>query len=72
MKRIKEFWKRLRAKHWDDDHFLDEGPGFVYLGLNRPPIRSFWEQHKTLIISVSKWLLALVAGAAILRFLGLG
>lgn len=72
MKRIVEAWKKLKAKHWDEDFFVDDGPHFVHMGFNRPPIRTFWERHKRLVIATSKWLLALVAGALILRLLGLG
>ncbi|MCY1355959.1 hypothetical protein D9M69_423980 [compost metagenome] len=72
MKRIKEAWARLKAKHWDEEMIVDDSPHVVFFGFNRPPLRSFWESHKTSIITTSKWLAALIVGAAILRAIGLG
>ena len=72
MDRIKSAIRRWKEKNWDERPVFHDDPIHPSLGFERPPIRAFWEYRKGRIITISNWLLALVAGAAILRLLGLG
>lgn len=71
MKKIKETFKRLKEKHWDLSLYTHESEHFSMAGFNRPPLRRFWEEHKTHIKKVSIWLVALIAGGLITKLLGL-
>ncbi len=68
---LKEAFGRWKAKNWDRQPFLDEGANFVHLGFDSPPLRGLWDKHGKSVITASKWLVALVGGALILKLLGL-
>lgn len=71
MKKLQEAWERWKSQHWDDKHRVEEGASYVWLQVDRPPLRRFWEDHKTRIKKAAIWLLALIGGALILKLLGL-
>ncbi len=72
MKWAKDAFRRWKQKHWDLSLYTHESEHFSMMGFDRPPLRRLWENHRALIITGAKWLLALVAGALILRLIGLG
>ncbi len=72
MKWAKDALRRWKERNWDRQPFVDEGHNFVHLGFKSPRLRAFWDKRGKSVITASKWLLALIGGALILRFLGLG
>ncbi|MEE1922660.1 hypothetical protein V0R50_10430 [Pseudomonas sp. 148P] len=71
MKRLKDAFARWKAKHWDEELRIHDSEHFSMIGFDRPPLRRAWDQHKAVIKQVGAWLLALIAGALILKLLGL-
>ncbi len=71
MKRLKEAFARWKSKHWDEQYWSSEGPGYSMAGLTPPPLRAFWEKHKGLVFKAGPWLGGLIGGAIILKLIGL-
>lgn len=72
MKQLRDAFRRWKERNWDRKPFVDEGANFIHLGFDTPRLRAFWDKRGKSVITASKWLLALVGGALLLRFLGLG
>ncbi len=47
MKALKAMFSRWKAKHWDLKVVCINEPSFSFLGFDRPPLRAFWEKHKS-------------------------
>lgn len=71
MKRLKEAFERWKAKNWDEQFWSSEGENFSMAGFTPPPLRAFWEKHKSLVFKVGPWLGGLIGGAIILKLIGL-
>jgi len=72
MKRLTALWLKLKARHWDCELRSEEYPDSLFIWVERPPIRAWWDRNKGLAMRVLSWLVALIAGALILRIFGLG
>lgn len=43
MKRLKEWWKRWKSKHWDKDLEVADDPDIIGVFEVVPPLRAKWE-----------------------------
>jgi len=71
MEKIKAAFRRWKEKHWDLSLYTHDSEFFSMAGFNRPPLRRFWEEHRSSIKKALIWLLALIAGGVITKLLGL-
>jgi len=72
MKRLTALWLALKARHWDCELRSEEYPDSLFVWVESPPIRTWWNRYGKSVMRVLRWLAALIAGALILRFFGLG
>lgn len=69
-RRLSAWWARWKARHWDARFEFEDEP-VPWLQYHEPPLRMLWRRYSRFIVHALRWLLPLVAGAVILKVLGL-